>query len=122
MTDPHHRRPHRGIGAAAEGASAGSTPPRGAGPETGQWVLLQTSVRPAVRDLVRSVCNGVTRAVGERYTLRQFLTEAVEHHAARLADRYNDGRPWPTDPRPLPPGRSLGDPPGASAGSTQPPQ
>lgn len=99
------------------GASAGGTPPGPTGHRAGEWVLLQTSVRPALRDLARSVCNGVTRAVGERYTLRRFLTEAVEHHAARLASRYNEGRPWPTDTRPLPPGRTLTDPP-ASAGSS----
>ncbi|OLM28278.1 hypothetical protein Ae717Ps2_6617 [Pseudonocardia sp. Ae717_Ps2] len=74
-------------------------------------MVLQTSVRPSVRRLARSVCNGVTRATGERFTLRQFLTEAVEQHAARLAERHNDGRPWPDDPRALPPGRSIGEPP-----------
>lgn len=95
------------------GASDGSTPT----PEAGEWVVLQTSVRPTVRDLARSVCNGVTRAVGERYTLRQFLTEAVEAHAARLADRYNGGRPWPADHRELPRGRGLGDPPTPSTHS-----
>ena len=108
-----HDDPPDGEDPAAGGASAGSTPDRAA---AGEWVLLQTSVRPAVRDLTRSVCNGVTRAVGERYTLRQFLTEAVEAHAARLAELYNDGRPWPADPRQLPRGRGLGDPP-SSGGS-----
>lgn len=108
-----HDDPPDGEDPAAGGASAGSTPDRAA---SGEWVLLQTSVRPAVRDLTRSVCNGVTRAVGERYTLRQFLTEAVEAHAARLAELYNDGRPWPADPRQLPRGRGLGDPP-SSGGS-----
>lgn len=107
-----HDEPTDGEDRNAGGASAGSTPDRTAG----EWVLLQTSVRPAVRDLTRSVCNGVTRAVGERYTLRQFLTEAVEAHAARLAELYNDGRPWPADPRQLPRGRGLGDPP-TSTGS-----
>lgn|GEM_PF-1942707 len=103
-TDPDELAPGR-----QRGASAGSTRDTTADTAvSGEWVLLQTSVRPSVRDLARSVCNGVTRAVGERYTLRQFLTEAVEHHAARLASRYNQGRPWPTDTRPLPPGRSLG--------------
>lgn len=87
------------------------------GARTEDWALLQTSVRPAVRDLARSVCNGVTRATGERYTLRQFLTEAIEHHAARLAARYNHGQPWPSDPRPLPPGRSTSDS-AASGGSS----
>ncbi|MDN5750964.1 MAG: hypothetical protein L0I76_28690 [Pseudonocardia sp.] len=110
-----HDDPTDGEDRDARGASAGSTPDRAAADE---WVLLQTSVRPAVRDLTRSVCNGVTRAVGERYTLRQFLTEAVEAHAARLAELYNDGRPWPEDSRRLPRGRGLGDPSGASDGST----
>jgi hypothetical protein len=113
--DDPERAPAVAVPHGRRGASAGSTP---AGePIAGRWVLLQTSVRPPVRDLARSVCNGVTRAVGERYTLRQFLTEAIEHHAARLASRYNQGRPWPTDTRPLPPGRSFGDA-GASSGSS----
>lgn len=111
MNQPRPRR---------RGASAGSTysgtDPR-AVDEAGEWVILQTSVRPSVRELVRSVCNGVTRATGERFTLREFLTEAIELHAARLARRYNGGQPWPLDARPLPPGRSLGGP-SASSGST----
>lgn len=79
----------------------------GVAAEVGEWVILQTNVRPSVRTLARSVCVGMTRATGERYTLRQLLTEAIEAHAARLARRYNRGQPWPADDRPLPPGRSM---------------
>lgn len=76
--------------------------------EVDEWVILQTNVRSSVRMLARSVCVGMTRATGERYTLRQLLTDAIEAHAARLARRYNRGEPWPADDRPLPPGRSTG--------------
>ncbi len=116
MNQPRPRRRGASAGSTYSGTDPHGTDPRGVD-EVGEWVILQTSVRPSVRELVRSVCNGVTRATGERFTLREFLTDAIELHAARLARRYNHGQPWLLDARPLPPGRSLGGP-SASSEST----
>jgi hypothetical protein len=75
--------------------------------DDGDWVVLQTSVRPSVRGLARSTIIGVTRVRGERYTLREFLTEAIVAHSRRLANELNGGKAWPDDDRPLPPGRTM---------------
>ena len=101
MTQPHRRR------SASSGSTPGSDDDAGTENRSGGWVVLQASVRPSVRKLARSVCRGMTRATGERFTLAEFLSDAIRLHAARLADEHNHGQPWPTDDRPLPPGRPL---------------
>jgi len=57
---------------------------------------LHARARAAVR---------LVKASGQRYTLAQFLREAITAQLRVIADDYNQGRPIAPDVDPLPPGR-----------------
>ena len=53
----------------------------------------------------RAAVRIVSRATGRRYTLAQFMREAITGQLAIVARDYNDGRPIQPDVQPLAPGR-----------------
>ena len=67
---------------------------------------FSTQVRRSVQDRTRASVRGMRLATGRDYSLAQLVEDALERHCAELEGHYNDGRPWPLEPRrPLPPGR-----------------
>jgi hypothetical protein len=60
------------------------------------------------RDLheqARAAVRIVRRATGRKYTMAQFLQEAVTAQIKSICDTFNEGRPVYPDDRPLEPGR-----------------
>lgn len=55
--------------------------------------------------LARAAVRIVSRATGRRYTLAQFMREAITGQLEIVARDYNDGRPIQPDDEPLEPGR-----------------
>ncbi len=67
---------------------------------------FSTQVRRSVQDRARASVRGMRLATGRDYSLAQLVEDALERHCAELEGHYNDGHPWPLEPRrPLPPGR-----------------
>lgn len=75
-------------------------------PDNGKQVL-STQVDSELLDRVRACVRGVGRVTGTDYTLVQLVRDALSKECDALEAAHHDGKPWPTIPAPLRPGRRV---------------